>query len=127
MKIKIIIITLICINFSILNVHSDESELNEYRGVVTLYLIPAKVIKINKIIENPKPGTSYIGDESILVEVEEELNVMANWTVVNIKYYKFTKPKIIKYEIFSKQNEIAVNFHAVEVVKDGDLSSYIQE
>ncbi len=127
MKIKIIIITLICINFSTLNVHSDEFELNEYRGVVTLYLIPAKIIKINKIIENPKPGTSYIGDESILVEVEEGLDVMANWTVVNIKYYKFKKPKIIKYEIFSKQNEITVNFHAVEVVKDGDLSSYIQE
>ncbi len=127
MKIKIIIITLICINFSTLNVHSDEFELNEYRGVVTLYLIPAKIIKINKIIENPKSGTSYIGDESILVEVEEGLDVMANWTVVNIKYYKFKKPKIIKYEIFSKQNEITVNFHAVEVVKDGDLSSYIQE
>ncbi len=127
MKIKIIIITLICINFSTLNVHSDEFELNEYQGVVTLYLIPAKIIKINKIIENPKPGTSYIGDESILVEVEEELDVMANWTVVNIKYYKFKKPKLIKYEIFSKQNEITVNFHAVEVVKDGDLSSYIQE
>jgi hypothetical protein len=105
----------------------EEKNLEDYRGVVTFQLIPAKVLQVNKIIEDPKPGTSYIGEDSILVEVDENPKVMANWTVVNIKYYKYPSPKIIKYKIFSEQKELTVNYHAVSVVIDGDLSKYIQE
>jgi hypothetical protein len=84
-------------------------------------------MKVNKIIENPKPGISYIGEESILVELNENPEVMANWTVVKIKYYKYSEPKIIKYKIFSESKQITVNYHAVSVDLDGDLSSYIKE
>jgi hypothetical protein len=107
--------------------HGEEITLHEYRGVITFHLIPAKVIRINKIIENPKPGTSYIGEKSILVDVDENPQVMANWTVVKIKYYKYQEPKIIKYKILSEQNEISVNYHAVSVLIDGDLSTYINK
>lgn len=110
---------------SICSVICEEIKLEEYRGVVTLHLFPAKVMKINKIIENPKPGTSYIGEESILVELDENPNVMSNWTVVNIKYYKYPEPKIIKYKILSEQKQITVNYHAVKIQLDGDLSAYI--
>ncbi len=105
----------------------EEMPLQEFSGVVTYNLIPAKVIKINKIIENPEPGTSYIGEEAILVEAEENPNVMANWTVVSIKYFKYHEPKTIKYEILSEQYEITVNYHAVSVDITGDLSDYIKE
>ena len=104
----------------------EEMLIQEFTGVVTYHLIPAKVIKINKIIENPKPGTSYIGEEAILVEVEGSPNVMANWTVVRIKYFRYHKPKTIKYEILSEQHEITVNYHTVSVDITGDLSSYIK-
>ncbi|MCP4259219.1 MAG: hypothetical protein GY774_17180 [Planctomycetes bacterium] len=90
-------------------------------------MLPAKVMKVNKIIENPKPGTSYISDEGILVEVKENPNVIANWTVVDIKYYRYQKPKVIKYEILTEQKEITVNYHAVSIVIDGDISQYTQE
>ncbi len=106
---------------------SAQTSIQEFSGVVTFHLIPAKVIKINKIIENPEPGTSYIGEEGILVEVEENLNVMANWTVVNIRYFKYHEPKTIKYEIFSENHKLTVNYHAVSVEIAGDLSIYIKE
>ena len=106
---------------------SEKKNIKEYRGVVTSHLLPAKVMKVNKIIENPKPGTSYISEEGILVEVKENPNVIANWTVVDIKYYRYQKPKVIKYEILTEQKEITVNYHAVSIVIDGDLSKYIQE
>ncbi len=108
---------------------SDGEEINtkEYRGVVTFQLIPANVLQVNKIIANPKPGTSYISDEGIVVEVDENLSVMANWTVVDIKYYEYKEPKTIEYVILSEQKEITVNYHAVSVAIDGDLSTYIQE
>ena len=105
----------------------EEMLIQEFSGVVTFHLIPAKVIRINKIIEDPEPGTSYIGEEAILVEVEENPNVMANWTVVSIKYLRYHKPKTIKYEILSEQHEITINYHAVSVDIKGDLSSYIKE
>ena len=106
---------------------SEEMLVQEFSGVVTFHLIPAKVIKINKLIENPKPGTSYIGEEGILVEVEDNPNVMANWTVVSIKYFKYHEPKTIQYEILSEQHEITVNYHAVSLNVIGDLSNYIKE
>ena len=84
-------------------------------------------MKVNKIIENPKPGTSYIGEEGILVELDENPNVMANWTVVNIKYYKYPTLKTIKYKVLSEHKEITVNYHAVTVEIDGDLSAYIPQ
>ena len=106
---------------------SEEIKQEEYRGVVTYQLFPARVIKINNIVENPKPGDSYIGKKGILVEVDENPNVMANWSVVKIKYFKYPEPKIIKYEIFSEQKELTVNYHAVSVELDGDLSAYIKQ
>ncbi len=120
-------ITIALVLFSALSANCDETTLKEYRGVVTAHLLPAKVMKINKIIENPKPGTSYIGEGGLLVELDENPNVMANWTVVNIKYYKYPEPKIIKYKIFSEQKEITVNYHAVTIELVGDLSAYIDE
>ncbi len=84
-------------------------------------------MKVNKIIENPKPGTSYIGDEGILVELDENPTVMANWTVVNIKYYKYPTPKTIMYEVLSDHKGIMVNYHAVMIDIDGDLSAYISD
>jgi len=110
---------------SAINVAGEETKVEAYRGVVTAQLLPAKVLKINKIIENPAPGTSYIGKEGILVEVDDNPNVMANWTVVNLKYYKYPEPKIIKYELFSEQKQLTVKYHAVSVEIDGDLSAYI--
>jgi hypothetical protein len=125
---KLIYIFALIFFFLVVEANAGEEMLvQEYSGVVTYHLIPAKVIKINKIIENPKPGTSYIGEEAILVEVEGNPNVMANWTVVRIKYYKYHEPKTIKYEILSEQHEITVNYHAVSVDVTGDLSSYIKE
>lgn len=56
----------------------DERSPVDYTGVVTLQLLPAKVIRVNQIIEDPEPGTSYIGDTGILLEVEENPEVMAN-------------------------------------------------
>lgn len=105
----------------------EEMKLEKSRGVVTFQLLPANVLKINKIIENPKPGTSYIGDEGILVRVAENPEVMSNWTVVDIEYYKYHKPKTIKDEILSEQKEITVEYHAVSIFKDGDLSQYIND
>jgi hypothetical protein len=127
MKKKISLVTIVCIVLSIFSAHSEEIKLEDYRGVVTFHLIPAKVMKINRIIENPKPGSSYIGDEGILVEIDENLSVMANWSVVNIKYYKYPDPKIIRYSILSEQRKISVHYRAVSVEIDGDLSTYIQK
>ena len=126
MKKKICIVAIACVLLSIFISRSEEINLEEYRGVVTFHLLPAKVMKVNKIIENPKPGTSYIGDEGILVEIDENPNVMANWTVVNLKYYKYPEPKIIRYKLLSEQRQITVHYHAVSVEIDGDLSTYIQ-
>jgi len=103
---------------------TEEMHLETYKGVVTYHLIPAKVIKINKIIENPTPGTSYIGDEGILLDVDENPNVMANWTVVEVRYYEYHQPKTIKYKIMSEQYEMTVKYHAVSVMIAGDMSSY---
>ena len=125
MKFQISLFSIILIFAFACSAFCEEKKLEDYKGVVTFHLLPAKVMKVNKIIENPKPGTSYIGPEGLLVELEENPNVMANWTVVNIKYYKYPTPKIIKYEILSEQKEITVNYHAVKVETEGDLSAYI--
>lgn len=120
-------VAIACALLSVMTVRSEEVNVEKYRGVVTFQLIPAKVLQINKIIENPKPGTSYIGDEGILFDVDENPNVMANWTVVDIEYFKYKEPKNIKYKIFSEEKEITVNYHAVSVVIDGNLSAYIKD
>ena len=91
--------------FVALSAKAEEKKLLVYKGVVTFHLLPAKIIKVNEIIENPKPGTSYIGQEGILVELDENPNVMANWTVVKLQYYKYPKPKEIKYEILSEKKQ----------------------
>lgn len=127
MKRMVCILSMASVLMLVCSASSEEIKQGEYRGVVTYQLLPAKVIKINNIIENPKPGNSYIGKKGILVEVDENPNVMANWSVVNIKYFKYPEPKIIKYEIFSEQKELTVNYHAVSVVLDGDLSAYIKQ
>jgi len=105
----------------------EPMHLEDYTGVVTFHLIPAKVIKINKIIENPEPGTSNISDEGILFDLEENPNVMANWTVLKIKYFQYHQPKTIKYKILSEEHEIMVNYHAVSVTVAGDLSKYLEK
>jgi hypothetical protein len=96
-------------------------------GVVTYHVIPAKVIRINRIIEDPDPGTSYIGDESILVELNENVDVMANWTVVEIEYYEYPEPKTIHYEIFSERHSVELSHHACRIEVVGDLSTYIPQ
>ena len=105
----------------------DENSPVDFTGVVTLQLLPAKVIKLNQIIEDPEPGTSYIGDTGILMEVEENPEVMANWSVVTVKYLEHKEPKTIRYEILAEQHEITVKYHAVSVEVTGDLSEYISE
>ncbi len=127
MKKQIFLVTIACLFLSVSASRSEEMQIEEYSGVATFHLIPAKVIKINKIIENPEPGTSYISDEGILVEIEDSPNVMANWTVLDVKYFKYHEPKTIRYEMLSEQHEITVNYHAVSVVITGDLSKYIKE
>ena len=105
----------------------DSSSPVDFTGVVTLQLLPAKVIRVNQLIEDPEPGTSYIGDTSILLEVEENPEVMTNWSVVTVKYREYEEPKIIRYEILAEEHEISVKYHAVSVEVTGDLSEYISE
>ena len=105
----------------------DNSGPAEYSGVVTYQLLPAKVIKINEIVDNPEPGSSYIGENGIVLEVEENPDVMANWTVVTVRYLEYEEPKTVQYGILLEQHEITVNHHAVSVEITGDLSDYIKE
>ena len=90
------------------NSYCEELKYNNYKGVVTFHLMPAKVIRVNKIVANPKPGTSYIGDDGILVEIDENIELMANWTVVEFRYYQYDTPKVIPYKILSEKKEITV-------------------
>ena len=105
----------------------EEHHVEEFTGVVTMQLLPAKVIRVNRIIEEPKPGTSVIGEEGMLVEVEENPQVMANWSVVRVRYREYPQPKKIAYEILSESYEISVSYHAVSVEVIGDLSAYIRQ
>jgi len=104
-----------------------EPETRNFRGVVTYHLIPAKVMKVNEIVEDPAPGTSYIGDEGILLELEANVDVRANWTVVDIEYYQYEEPKTISYELFGEGHKITVKYHAERIVVFGDISEYIEE
>lgn len=127
MKKTILVFALLCLGPALgVSAHQDGS-VEEFSGVVTFHLIPAKVIRVNRIVEDPAPGTSYIGDESILVEVEADLELLANWTVVDVKYFRYDRPKTIEYEVLSEPNEITVEYHAVDVVISGDLSQYIDD
>jgi len=107
--------------------YGAEPETRSFRGVVTYHLIPAKVVKVNEIVEDPEPGTSYIGEEGILVDLEADVDVRANWTVVDIEYYRYEEPKTIKYELFGEEHELTVNYHAERIVVDGDISEYIEK
>jgi hypothetical protein len=107
--------------------NAEEVELKDFRGVVTAQLLPAKVLKVNQIIPDPKPGTSPIGEKGLLVEVEENPTVMANWTVVKVRYTEYPEPKIIHYKVLSDEYQITVRYHAVSVVIDGDLSAYLEK
>jgi len=108
-------------------VHGEERALKEFRGVVTLHLLPAKVIQVNELIENPEPDTSYIGSDGILVDLDENPDVTANWSIVTIKYYQYEEPKPIRFSISADEdNLITVNYHAVDVKVEGDLSKYIR-
>ena len=99
----------------------------EFTGVVTLQLLPARVLKINEIIEDPEPGTSYIGDVGILVEVEENPQVIANWSVVTVTYLEYDEPRTIRYDILSEQAEITVKYRAVSIEVTSDLSETIPQ
>lgn len=107
--------------------YGAEPEANNFRGVVTYHLVPAKVMRVNEIVKNPEPGTSYIGDEGILVKLDRDMDVRANSTVVEVEYYEYDEPKTVQYELLGEEHEITVNYHAVRVVVDGDISEYIQE
>ena len=65
-----------------------------------------------------------IGEKSILADVDENPDVMANWTVARIKYYKYIAPKTITCKFMSEEHTLTVNYHAVNVEIDGDLSGY---
>ena len=126
MKKITLILAVICVLLPALAHSTEPMHLEEYTGVVTYHLIPAKVIKINKILDNPDPGTSNISDDGILFDLDENPNVMANWTVLKIKYFQYHQPKTIKYKILSEEHEITVKYHAVSITIDGDLSKYLE-
>ena len=127
MQNRIFLFSLLTIFLGAVSAIPEERKFLEYEGVVTLHLIPVKVVKINKIIEDSKPATSYIGDKGIMVRLEDNPNVMANWTVVKIKCFKYPAPETIDYEVLSEKIHIAVNYHAVEVEIKGYLSAYTQQ
>lgn len=107
--------------------YGEEPGESSFRGVVTYYLIPAKVMRVNEFVKDPEPGASYIGDEGILVQLDEDVDVRANWTVVEVEYYEYEEPKTVQYELLGDEHEITVKYHAVSVVVDGDISEYMEE
>lgn len=102
-------------------------EVRTFRGVVTYHLIPAKVMRVNEIIEDPEPGTSYIGDKSITVAFDGEVDVQANFTVVDVEYREYDRPRTISYELLGETYQVTVEHHAESVVVDGDISQYVAE
>lgn len=55
------------------------------------------------------------------------MDVMANWTVVNLEYYEYPQPKAIQYKLLQEQHEVTVRYHAVKVDVDGDMSQYVPQ
>lgn len=102
-----------------------ESTSMEFQGVVTYHLLPAKVMQINRIVQDPQPGKSIIGEEAIMVEVEENPDVQANWTVVKVVYSRYPETKIITYELLGEQHQVTVENHAESLEIVGDLSPYL--
>lgn len=107
--------------------HGTEPDSENFRGVVTYHLIPANVMRVNEIVEDPEPGASHIGDKGILLEIEGDLDPRANWTVVEVEYLEYPEPKTIQYELFEEEHEIKVNFRALNVAVEGNISEYIEE
>jgi len=104
-----------------------QDEAKTFRGVVTYHLIPAKVMRVNEIVEDPEPGTSYIGDKSITVTFDDEVDVQANFTVVDVEYHEYDRPRTISYELLGEEYQVTVDYYAESVVVDGDISQYIVE
>jgi hypothetical protein len=61
------------------------------------------------------------------VEINKPMDVMANWTVVNLEYYEYPQPKAIQYKLLQEQHEVTVRYHAVKVDVDGDMSQYVPQ
>ena len=106
------------------SVFSEEFKFIEFRGVITLHNIPAKIIKVNEIDPNPLAGKSIISENSLLIEFDKDLQIMSNWSIVKFKYKKYDEPKIIKYELFGEEKEITIKYQAVDIKLDGDLSQF---
>ena len=106
---------------------SDQNDKKVYEGVVTMTNIPAKVIQINELIEDPEPGKSYIGEKKMIFEVDEMPEVVTNWTILKVEYIKYPQPKTIKYTILSNEQELKVENKVVSLSIVGDLSTYINK
>jgi hypothetical protein len=93
-----------------------QHDIKKFRGVVTLYITPAKVIRINKFVKEPKPGKSCISDEGLLFEMVDDLPEMqCNWTMAEVSYYQYSKPKAIKYMFGDRESRIIVKNRAVSL------------
>ena len=100
-------------------------ELQEFIGVVPLRLKPAPVVRVNEIVPDPAPGSSYIGKESVLVQVPGNPDLQANWAVVEIEYTRYPEPKTIRYRIGSEEQEITVRHRAEELRVTGNLKDHL--
>ena len=94
--------------------------------MVTLHLLQAKVMQVNELVENPEPGRSHIGSDGILVDLDENPDVRANWSIVTIRYYQYEEPKPVRFSISGEEDLVTVNYHAVDVKIEGNLSRYIE-
>lgn len=107
--------------------HGAKADGDRFKGVVTYHLIPAKMMRVNEIVEDPQPGSSYIGDKGMLFEIDQNMDLRANWTIVQVQYHEYQEPKTIQYELFGEKHEVAVHYRAINVIVDGNISDYIQE
>lgn len=121
---KICLLACFLLLVSSANVFSEESTLEDFKGVITLHNITAKVIKVNEIVPNPPAGESIISEKSLLIEFDKDLQIMSNWSIVKFKYKKYDEPKNIKYELFGEEKEITIKYQAFDIKLDGDLSQY---
>ena len=121
---KICLLACFLLLVSSANVFSEKSTLEDFKGVITLHNITAKVIKVNEIVPNPPAGESIISEKSLLIEFDKDLQIMSNWSIVKFKYKKYDEPKNIKYELFGEEKEITIKYQAFDIKLDGDLSQY---
>ena len=69
---KICLLACFLLLVSSANVFSEESTLEDFKGVITLHNITAKVIKVNEIVPNPPAGESIISEKSLLIKGVEK-------------------------------------------------------